>query len=275
MKEISGTEARQLMLDLLQQVDELCKKHGIRYTLSDGTLIGAVRHKGYIPWDDDIDISMLREDYDKFREGFDTWEHATHLELLDYRKDPNVMFPFFKICDNRTEMQMARNSKRPMGINIDVFPLDGIPGGRWRAALFIRICHLLKQCQSLANQETWHNKKYSPAEVLIRFFFRVLTLGLPVSFFCRLQQWVASYYKGKPCPWTANVTWIISMKRGVGQCCIPTSAYQDDIEMQFEDKVYPCISGYDTYLRCQYGDYMTPPPEQARANVHLFKMWWK
>lgn len=275
MKEISATEARQLMLDLLQHIDTLCKNHGIRYTLSDGTLIGAVRHKGFIPWDDDIDISMLREDYDKFREGFDTWEHAPHLELLDFRKDADIMFPFFKICDRRTEMQMARNSKRPIGINIDVFPLDAIPGGRLRGHLFIRLCYFLKQCQSLANRERWHSKKLTMAESLIRTMFRVLTFGAPVSFFCRLQQWVASHYKGKNCPWTANVTWRTNMKAGPDRDCIPTAAYQEDVELEFEGKKYPCISGYDTYLRKIYGDYMTPPTEQARANVHLFKMWWK
>lgn len=110
MKEISVSEARCIMLDLLNHIDDICRGHNIRYTLIDGTLLGAVRHHGYIPWDDDIDISMPREDYDKFREGFDTWNHAPHLELIDYRKDPDVMFPFFKICDNRTVMQMAHNS---------------------------------------------------------------------------------------------------------------------------------------------------------------------
>lgn len=275
MKEISAAEARQLMLDLLQHVDKLCKEHDIRYTLSDGTLIGALRHKGFIPWDDDIDISMLRKDYDKFREGFDAWSHAPHLELLDYRQDPDVMFPFFKICDNRTEMQMARNSKRSVGINIDVFPLDGIPGGKWRAYFFIRLCYFLKQCQSLANRESWHSKKLTKAETFIRMLFRVLTLGASVSFFCRVQQWVASYYKGKNCPWTANVTWRTSMKGGPERDCIPTSVYQGEVEVEFEGKKYPCMSGYDTYLRRLYGDYLTPPPLRERTNVHLFKMWWK
>lgn len=218
-----------------------------------------------------IDISMLREDYDKFREGFDTWEYAPHLELLDYRQDSDVMFPFFKICDNRTEMQMARNSKRSMGINIDVFPLDGIPGGKRRAHLFIRLCYFLKQCQSLANREQWYCNKMTVFEMLIRAVFRVLTFGASVSLFCRLQQWVASHYEGKKCLWTANHMWRASMKAGPDRDCIPTSAYESDVELYSMVASPPCISGYDVSFRRRCGDYMPPPSARERTNVRLFR----
>lgn len=275
MKEISPEEARQLIVGLLNVFDALCKKHNLRYTLSDGTLLGAVRHQGFIPWDDDIDVSMPRDDYEQLRAHFHEWNQESYLELLDFRTNPDYAYSFLKLQDARTEIENTRKNSVSIGMNIDIFPLDAIPGGKMGAPAVIWLCHFLKMCHSLANRAEWRVKKFTVPVKILRFVFRILTLGAKPSFFSKVQEFLATRCRGKKTPYTSNLMWRSSMKRGAWADCIPSSSFDTYTELEFCGRTYPCIAGYDSYLTHFYGDYMTPPPVKERTNVHLLKMWWK
>ena len=124
MKEIGLEELKCIQLDLLQKTAEFCENNGIRYFLCGGTLIGAIRHHGYIPWDDDIDISMPRPDYDKFIKIFNKPEN--YYQVIDMSNNSKYGFPFAKVHDTRTLVNELQYSRDSFGVYIDIFPIDGV-----------------------------------------------------------------------------------------------------------------------------------------------------
>ena len=114
------------MLEMLKYIDSVCKKHNIKYWLCSGTLIGAVRHGGFIPWDDDIDIAMPREDYERFFVEYPL-HSSGKFKLLSYR-DKSSIYPFFKVVDPRTVVfEKYVNPRYQTGVWVDIFPLDLLP----------------------------------------------------------------------------------------------------------------------------------------------------
>ena len=129
MKRISFEEAKRVELDILLHVAKFCDEHGLRYFLAYGTLIGAVRHKGFIPWDDDIDIQMPREDYEKLLELYPK-ENTDEKYFLLAPEMKGAHHPYAKIIDTRTvKKELGAKKNNPLGVDIDVFPLDGQPDG--------------------------------------------------------------------------------------------------------------------------------------------------
>ena len=126
MREISKGEIKAIQLAILDRVDEYCKKHQITYYLTSGTLLGAVRHQGYIPWDDDIDICMKRQDYERFFAGFNEEEHQ-RLRAIHQDNYPGYYLASGKVIDDRTVMVEESNYGVPIGVYIDVFPMDFFP----------------------------------------------------------------------------------------------------------------------------------------------------
>ena len=102
MREIKTEELRELQMQIMDYVDIFCREHGIRYTISGGTLLGAIRHGGYIPWDDDFDIQMLREEYKRFTKLWNQEENTFPYELINMESGNNMGYPFGKVHDKRT-----------------------------------------------------------------------------------------------------------------------------------------------------------------------------
>ena len=124
MKIITSEELKAIQLDLLQKTADFCKENGIRYYLCGGTLLGAIRHKGYIPWDDDIDISMPRPDYDRFISMFNKPEND--YQVIDMSNNKKYGLPFAKVHDTRTFVDELQYTKDQFGVYIDIFPIDGV-----------------------------------------------------------------------------------------------------------------------------------------------------
>ena len=122
MKEISSTsEMREIQLKMMDCIHHFCIKNKIKYSLAFGSLLGAVRHKGFIPWDDDIDIMMLRSDYELFVNTFNCYN--SNYKVYDYRKDTQYYYAFAKVCDERT-LRIESSKVQGLGVFIDVFPID-------------------------------------------------------------------------------------------------------------------------------------------------------
>lgn len=276
MKEITKSEAKEIQLSLLNLLDTLCREHDLRYSLYGGTLLGAVRHKGYIPWDDDIDVIMPREDYETLRAHFAEWVHPDYIHLQDYRTNPYYYFPFIKLSDERTILQSARKFEHTIGIDLDIFPLDGMPRHKWTALPWLWMSHFLRKCQSMAIREGWLVKKEAWYERPARCLFRVLTLGCGPLFFCRLQDKFATLYQWDKSRWATNVLWMDNIKDGGKKNMVPVNYYGPPFStILFEGKMYQSVADSHHLLSMLYKDYMTLPPVEARTNVHLFGMWWK
>ena len=126
MRRITDEEYKQIVLDILLRIDHLCKHNNLRYMISYGTLLGAVRHQGFIPWDDDIDIVMPRKDYDLLCKVVN--KSDCNLRFLCPETSEDTIYPYGKICDIRTKLKESNFIEvEGYGAYVDVFPLDYLP----------------------------------------------------------------------------------------------------------------------------------------------------
>ena len=113
-------DIKKVSLDILISIHEYCKANGIKYSLGYGTMLGAVRHKGFIPWDDDIDILMMREDYDRFLSGY----KDSKFEVIDHKREKKYILPYAKVVDKNTVLFNSWMPDLKLGVSVDVFPVD-------------------------------------------------------------------------------------------------------------------------------------------------------
>lgn len=259
-KTISITDLRNIQLDILDNVHDFCERNGLRYSLGGGTLLGAVRHKGYIPWDDDVDIMMPRPDYERFLNEFEGV--SPHYIVQDYHKDDSYFKPFAKIYDNRTVL-VEKLSKS--GIYIDVFPIDGLPSEEELSNYICQYCYyvdmILKTTRKPINIYTIKDR----LKVLIRE-----KVGLKRRFAIESFEMFYKGYDFESSQWGGCITGRYLEKEHMN-----ISVFRRYIKLPFENKQYYAIADYDSYLRKHYGDYMKMPPENQRVSNHCYRAWWK
>lgn len=253
-------DVRQLqrrLLDILVEFDRMCRAHGLRYCLCGGSLLGAVRHKGFIPWDDDLDVSMPRPDYERLIAHSRKWL-PEHLEFVCAENDPKYPLPFGKIQDARTTLIERRHLYYLGGCYIDVFPFDAYPDNRalllWQRVQY----NWLKKCLYLVHRDPYRHG-HGPACWLPLMVRRMYTMG---GIQRRMRRVMTRYDYSK-----ANVA--CSYTDGIRRI-VPKTISDNYCEYEFEGHKVMGIRDYDPYLKAMYGpDYMTPPPEKDRFQ-HLF-----
>ena len=265
IEEIS--EIKRIQLDILSHVDCFCREYGIKYFLSGGTAIGAVRHKGYIPWDDDIDIMMLRADYDRFIYSYIENDKSV-FKLHAPEFDRNYFVPFVKIDNSLTIIEENVNTRSSMGINIDVFPIDELPEDPdYQTRIYRRVGYLMKIYYL---KQIEFNRKRSFVKNVILGIGRLLLVPIPLK---KITRMISDYPKGFSFPdskYCGAVVW------GYGKREINLRSNFDDVlYCDFEQFKFPLPIGYDNYLRSVYGDYMKLPPEEKRVSHHSFQAFWK
>lgn len=270
MKHISPMEMKSIMLDMLIQIDKYCKKNNIKYFLDSGTLLGAVRHKGYIPWDDDMDICMLRPDYDRFVELAEKEQIAPYVSVITPDQTP---FGYIKIQDTRTLLIEYPDTLRlQLGIYVDVFPKDGHPDSELHAKAHCKITQLLGNMY-------WFNK-YSvkvwkkQGNLLKKCIASIFAPFVEDRIFpIRLADRVARKYD------VTQSKYCSSILAGGIRGRVPTKLFDSVVEVEFEGHKFPAMVGYDQYLRKLYenindGDYMKLPPEEQKI-IHDTEVYWK
>lgn len=250
-------EMREIQLRILDSVHEFCVERGLRYSLGGGTLLGAVRHKGYIPWDDDIDIMLPRPDYERFlREYPGTHEHYA---IQHYKNDPQCTLLFAKIYDDRTVLEevMLRN-----GVYIDVFPIDGLPDES-------QLDQYLEQYNDIVGKIWMSTKRYGmPLKDLLKYYIFKFKYPSRMKYILELERFLAAYpFETSDC--TGAITGIYARKEHM-----PAYTFKKYIKLPFEGKSYMAIADYDAYLTKHYGNYMELPPVEKRV-THKFHAWWK
>ena len=264
MKEIFIDDIRKVQLAMLDFIDVLCREKGIRYSLAGGTLLGAVRHRGYIPWDDDIDIFMPRPDYERLIEEIRKTGNARY-RIISPFTDGRCYYPFAKLCDTTTQILEQNDRPLPeMGIYVDIFPVDGLPNDvRQRKRYWNRI-RVWKRFNTMVYQRKVRGEGFAK---------RVLRRVMFFMFKPMKSNALAKYLNA------------LATRCGVGEsefiaCSIfgygereqlPASVFSEFIDIPFEQKQYRAIKNYDLYLSNLYGDYMTLPPAERRQRKHGFR----
>lgn len=266
MKEIGIDELRVIQLDMLKDIHTFCVKHEIRYSLAFGTLLGAVRHNGYIPWDDDIDIMMPREDYNWFVLSYGNQIYR----IADLSVNPDYVDPFAKVEDTRTVVEeYEEGGALTFGVYIDVFPVDNVPDDLSERMAFYR-------------KKRFWNVLYELKRIKVkkgRSFVKNLALmaGHSFLFFISRRQLahkmseLASKYQGQKTTFMGIVTPADSRIEEA----VPSNCFEEYIELPFESINVMSIKNYDCYLSAAFGDYMQLPPEEKRVSHHVFKAYWR
>lgn len=240
----------------------MCKLADINYYLYAGSLLGAVRHKGFIPWDDDIDIVMLREDYDRFAEACEKHLDHDNFELQTIYSDPLGNNPWMKLHNKNTAfISGARRPGAMEGINIDIFPVDNAPDSRFLLALRSRVIDRVNYIYQYR-----FFTRFPKATWKMKLFQRAISF-IPPWDEMKFKQAYDRYirrYNGRQ---TENVVYLSNRK--YMRKLIPRSCFDQTVYMEFEGEQFPVPGGWEEALLRLYGkNYMKLPPEAQRVTVH-------
>lgn len=264
MHRLTLKEIHALELEMLDSVVAHCRANGIRYSLCGGSLLGAVRHNGFIPWDDDIDIMMPRDDYERF---ISTYSDSTgHFQLLSYATTPHYHAAYVKICDTRTTYETHYHR---MGINIDIFAVDGTPAPDEAEAYIQHFIKLQERviCKRTPDFQSGHILK----EVVKYLGKSILYPGTRHKYIERYEQ----FYNSHPLDSSAyGCTLGIFSHYGMREL-MPAYVFLEYTELPFEGRMVSCTKHYHQYLNSLYGDYMQLPPEEQRNQRHYKEAYWK
>lgn len=254
-------DLQQCILNIYKEVKKICEKYNIKYFAIGGTCIGAVRHKGFIPWDDDLDIAIPIEQIDNFIEKAKS-ELPEYLEILTGENNSCYILPFFKIIDKRTtfiEDAEKNNTQRYKGVFIDVMPISGIPINSKckinKMFLFKRKLYaVFNQIKKLKMSESITLKRK-----IVKIALNIVDNCFSNDYFFKkyiklLKKYPLELSNETGYVWSNNIYWLH----------FPTSYFSETIELQFEDTVMNCPIGYHEYLTKQFGNYMQKPPVHKR-----------
>jgi len=254
-------EIHAILADMLRLVDRICRKERIQYFLSGGTLLGAIRHKGFIPWDDDIDLMMPRPDFERFLEVAPKYMSKRYSMAFPGRF-PEYAFPWIRIHDNHTAIDdSGMQHARTQTLFLDVFPLDGLPSNDALSELYfkkVRAWDILLKCA--------RKKDLYPDERL-RWLKRPL---MALTRLRKLESYALSVNKSAArIPFErARYAGALVITHYGSRERMPAEVFRGSVSVPFEGELFPAPIGYHTYLRRLYGDYMQLPPEDKRGSLH-------
>ncbi len=249
---------QQVSLDILIEFRRVCEELGLRYYLTAGTLLGAVRHKGFIPWDDDIDVAMPKNDYEMFsRQGHRLL--SPEYAFQDHRIEPNFPYHFAKVRKRGTRAiePILGSIDMEQGIYIDIFPLDICPDQDERAVLFFKGVELLNSAVlARVSPEFVCGYKKPYMRLLWNLLRRLPNRALfwLRERLCDAAAWGASGQK----------LCTVNGSHGYPRESYEAEWFRETVYLSFEKERFPAPAGWEALLRNMYGDYMTPPPEEER-----------
>lgn len=258
---LSPEELRQVQLielEMLVEVDRICKKHGIKYCIIAGTLLGAVRHGGFIPWDDDLDIALLRPEYEKFRKVCETELDSERFYFQDHRNTPGYRWGYGKLRRKGTKFVRLNQEHMPyeQGIFMDIFPLDSVPDNRFGRLIRNFHCFLYRKAFWSAVGRLSDKSRFK------RFIYGLLYRIPEEKLYRSFDRYVEKCNR-KQTDWVRILTFPTPNK----EYGYLRKWYEDLADVKFENIEFPGIKDCDEYLSFKFGDYMRlPPPEQRKVH---------
>lgn len=279
-KKISLKEIQKIELDILIYFDKVCKENNIKYYLSSGTLLGAVKYKGFIPWDDDIDVILMRDEYLKLMDVLKN-DNDGRYKLLSIYNSKDYYYPFAKLVDSHTVL--TENSKKinGMGIYIDIVPMDGYPDSNTPKHISnVRIIRNLmvrrfriKNCirdkfdyMSFTKEKV----KFKLFKDLIYSFIDYVTLPFGYNFWVKIFDKEISKYDIHKCDYIG----VRTGNFGVREAFLKEDIIEQDL-YEFEGMKLTSFKNYDLYLRRKFGDYEKDPEESQKVTHHQYEAYWK
>lgn len=257
MKQMTDEEIQQVLLSILKYLDSLCCEHGLHYMLCSGTCLGAIRHRGFIPWDNDADIMLPREDYEKLLSLLYSKSKKPY-KVLTMENCPDYIYPFAKVIDSRTFVDEPFHKKiSNYGVFVDIFPVDGLPPNEKERNKHIRKLRKLVLC---LRSKTAKHSMLKQIATNIRFCTR------SKFYFCKKINRIAAQYKISASDYVMDVIW--------GTKFFYRKTIEAFITIPFENFEFKVSKYYDDYLKMIYGDYLELPPISERYK-HDIKAYWR
>jgi len=270
-KAIETKEIQEIMFEGLSRLSDFCEAHGIRCYLGFGTLLGALRYKDFIPWDDDIDVVVPREDYDRLLELTDEIEDKDW-HLLSYKKVDGYYLPFMKFSHKHSVILPSRFSSGYLyGLSLDIFPMDSIPFSNYEKAL--------AEAEKINRYYRKASKSYMPVSTLKPGVINFGKRQLKRAYFYAMKL-IKGSVKDNVYQKIENKVAGVKMDPGYYSCHIfarnlalfPTSVFLGErTVMEFHGRDFLVPSGYHDFLRARYGeDYIVPPPVEQQKSEHVY-----
>lgn len=264
MKKMDVRSVQRLQMEALHEVDRICRRHQLRYYLIGGTLIGAVRHKGFVPWDDDIDIAMLRPDYEAFlavcRE-----ELEDRFFLQNATTDPYFYQSLTRICTEGTYINEGYSKHLPFhkGLYLDIFPLDPIPDSekerkkhareirRWDKLIFYKSCYV-------------YDRGFLRTKWLGKKILQMLLAPVSFSWIMDRKERAIRRFEHEDRQWICSTASRYPYEKQIH----PVSRFGNPEYLEFEGERVPAPTDWHGYLQQVYGNYMKLPPEEQQKPEH-------
>lgn len=262
MRELSIDEIKEIEFKMLVDFAKYCDEKGLIYVLAGGTLLGAVRHKGFIPWDDDIDVMMPRADYIKFQE----YQKEENVFVCRSVTDGSCPIPFLKIVNTETVIENKYNNrKEDAHLWVDVFPIDGLPKDERKVRSIYRNVMFMRQMLLISNAKVGKGTNVFRAVVkgVLHFplaLFGSMKIAFMIDKYCMKYEFYSSDYVGG-----------ISWGYGPQEKC-PQKEWLERVLVEFEGRKFWAPGCWDLYLKNLYGEYMKLPPMEKRVQ-HSMKAW--
>lgn len=267
MNDKQKEQYRRILLQTMKDFIKLCEENNIQYVAAYGTVLGAVRHKGLIPWDDDIDVYMTRDNYDKLISLKEKIGNTSY-EIIDYN-NTNYYLPFAKFCNKQTTLWEMEDFPYILGVFVDIFPLDYVPTKKEDAiklkSSYKKYWILYKRCVRKITVSQHFNE-------IMKFSIKLILVSLLNSIYKQLKNKILSQF--------VQIGYKIQKNRGNRYMCYttsvdsidkasyPTSWIEDTIKVPFEDFYVSIPRKYHEYLTNEYGNYMELPPIEKRVSSH-------
>lgn len=272
-EELSIRETQAVSLEILKTVADICEQQKLRYTLLYGTLLGAVRHKGYIPWDDDVDIMMPRPDYEALLAYFK--EHAEelpHLQVFEPRTCKEYPYMITRISDDRYWIDMDNEEPYGMGVFIDIYPFDGLGNTPEEALSYgLKGDRLSSFCYQATRKRYAVETTTSALRKVLKFPIFLVSKMIGKNHFQNKLSALAGKKPYDQSEYVGCVVWLSGGEKDI----FPREWFDKTMLAPFEQFEFRIPENYDALLKKVYGDYMKLPPEKDRVGHHNYKVYRK